>query len=449
MCINKMIQKPVNVSWNAFEYKTSRTFKDLRCNENFTDVTLATEDNQQIDAHRVILSTSSPFFKTILERNPHQKPLLYLKDILYLELRNVLDYIYIGECQVNSDRLDKFLRVGEVLQIDGLTEQTLATEQQNSSHEPLHESLNASIFENLPKSLFQQEPLDDFIEVEEQLPKIVKTNLKKNESITSEIVSRIGKHSQLLCNVCNFVSANEYKMTKHIKIHSTGEDVFDENKREQECKVEEHLDGEIVLQKTVKNERKTLKLQSKNWNIKDRHIDLKDLDNQIMTDRLLMKKLKCYVSEKQRPILSFLRRRGEVIMCGDKMLMERIKEAPALEKALKDIFFNNIEEKVNVQEFNEDIVLPPLNFPFRDSSQGWSANVAMKQALLYLHIIDFSGYADKQERQNRALNTPVWWPENVTFRVPFIPSYATKEENENIIVSIFNFYGLDINNYHL
>ena len=70
-----MIQKAVNVSWNDYKCETSKTFRNLRCDENFTDVTLVADDNQQIDAHRVILSASSPFFKTTFERNPHQKPL--------------------------------------------------------------------------------------------------------------------------------------------------------------------------------------------------------------------------------------------------------------------------------------------------------------------------------------------------------------------------------------
>ena len=130
-----------------------------------------------------------------------------------------------------------------------------------------------------------------------------------------------------------------------------------------------------------------------------------------------------------------------MIMCGDRKRMERIRETPALEKAIKDIFFHDLEEL----EFNEDMDLPPLNFPFRNASQGWTSEVARDQASLYLHILDFSGPGDKQERQT----SPVWWPENVTFRVPFAPSYASKEENESVINSIFTYYGVDIDTHHL
>ena len=128
-------------------------------------------------------------------------------------------------------------------------------------------------------------------------------------------------------------------------------------------------------------------------------------------------------------------------MCGDKKIMERLKETPGLEKVIKDIFVQDLEEI----EFIEEVVLPPLSFPFKDASQGWNCKVAQNQASLYLHILDFSGHADKQERQN----TPVWWPDNVSFRVPFGASYASMEENESVIKSIFNYYGRDIDNHHL
>ena len=61
MCHNEMIQKAVNIFCNDCEYEVNRTFRNLRCDENFTDVTSATEDNQQIDAQCVILSTNNKF----------------------------------------------------------------------------------------------------------------------------------------------------------------------------------------------------------------------------------------------------------------------------------------------------------------------------------------------------------------------------------------------------
>ena len=76
-----MVLKPVTICWNEFESKVIGTFRDVLGDNIFTDVTLVTEDDQQIDSHKIILSTCSQFFRNIFERNPHQKPLLYLKDV--------------------------------------------------------------------------------------------------------------------------------------------------------------------------------------------------------------------------------------------------------------------------------------------------------------------------------------------------------------------------------
>ena len=46
------------------------TFHDIRKTEDFSDVTLVCEDGHQIQAHRVILSSSSLFFRYSLSQFP-------------------------------------------------------------------------------------------------------------------------------------------------------------------------------------------------------------------------------------------------------------------------------------------------------------------------------------------------------------------------------------------
>ena len=57
--------------WNDFKANVNSAFGRLRDDNEFTDVTLACQDGQQIEAHKVILATSSPFFEKILQRNKH------------------------------------------------------------------------------------------------------------------------------------------------------------------------------------------------------------------------------------------------------------------------------------------------------------------------------------------------------------------------------------------
>jgi len=107
--------------WNDFESNISVAFRELRDDKDFFDVTLACDD-EQISAHKVILSACSPFFRSILRRNPHQHPLLYLKGVKYTDLQSVLNFMYNGEVNVAQEELNSFLAVAEELRVKGLTQ---------------------------------------------------------------------------------------------------------------------------------------------------------------------------------------------------------------------------------------------------------------------------------------------------------------------------------------
>jgi len=106
--------------WNDFESNISQAFRELREEKSFFDLTLVCEDSQ-IMAHKVILSACSQFFRKVLQLNPHQHPLLYLKGVKYQELLSVLNFMYHGETNVAQEDLNSFLAVAEDLQVKGLT----------------------------------------------------------------------------------------------------------------------------------------------------------------------------------------------------------------------------------------------------------------------------------------------------------------------------------------
>jgi len=107
--------------WNDFESNISSAFRELRDDKDFFDITLACED-EQMQAHKVILSACSPFFRNILRRNQHQHPLLYLKGVKYTDLQSVLNFMYHGEVNVAQEDLNSFLAVAEDLRVKGLTQ---------------------------------------------------------------------------------------------------------------------------------------------------------------------------------------------------------------------------------------------------------------------------------------------------------------------------------------
>ena len=84
------------LKWNDFESNISGAFRELREEKDFFDVTLACDDNQ-IKAHKVIISACSPFFRSVLRQNPHQHPLLYMRGVSFTDLQSVLTFMYQGE----------------------------------------------------------------------------------------------------------------------------------------------------------------------------------------------------------------------------------------------------------------------------------------------------------------------------------------------------------------
>jgi len=117
--------------WNDFENNISNAFKELRDDKDFFDITIACDD-EQIQAHKVILSACSPFFRNVLRRNPHQHPLLYLKGVRYVDLQSVMNFMYHGEVNVAQEELNTFLAVAEDLKVKGLTQNNTSDNEEKS-----------------------------------------------------------------------------------------------------------------------------------------------------------------------------------------------------------------------------------------------------------------------------------------------------------------------------
>merc|ERR1712192_257953 len=114
--------------WNDFERNISSAFRDIRDEKEFFDVTIACED-EQLQAHKVILSACSPFFRSVLRRNQPANNqqgtlVLYLKGVTYRDMESVLNFMYHGEVNVAQDDLNSFLAVAEELRVKGLTQST-------------------------------------------------------------------------------------------------------------------------------------------------------------------------------------------------------------------------------------------------------------------------------------------------------------------------------------
>ena len=118
-----MMSVKLCVQLEDFKENVNSAFGSLRNDKELTDVTLAFEDDQPMEAHKVILAASSPFFEKILQQNKHPHPLIYLKGYQSRDFLSILDFFYYGEAQVYQEDLDSFLAIAEEIQLKGLTRQ--------------------------------------------------------------------------------------------------------------------------------------------------------------------------------------------------------------------------------------------------------------------------------------------------------------------------------------
>ena len=108
------------LQWNNFSENASSAFAVLRADKEFTDVTLACEDGQQVEAHKVVLIASSPLFTNILKLNKHPHPLIYMRGLKSENVMAMVDFFYHGEANIDQENLDTFLALAEELQLKGL-----------------------------------------------------------------------------------------------------------------------------------------------------------------------------------------------------------------------------------------------------------------------------------------------------------------------------------------
>ena len=219
------------LQWNDFQDNIKNAFRNLREDNDFADVTLASEDGQQVEAHKVVLAASSPTFQKLLAGNKHPHPLIYLRGIKAHDLIAILDFLYRGEANVFQDNLDSFLVVAEELQLKGLmgkTEDRLADFEENEKPLP---SYNSS--KSIPKiSSRKQMPNKETLISPEgnsamAIPNDFSGNIDEHEARVSSLMEKSqnktadGKKLAYLCTMCgkegHLTNIKDHIETNHLQ----------------------------------------------------------------------------------------------------------------------------------------------------------------------------------------------------------------------------------------
>ena len=205
------------LKWNDFQENVNTAFGSLRQDNDFADMTLACEDGQQIEAHKVILAASSPFFQNLLKRNQHPHPLIYMRGVKSEVLLAIVDFLYCGEANVFQENLDSFLAIAEELKLKGLMGQMehngKKTESNNINPSPWQinpkSSLDTEIEANFKEQNYAQPPsITMKNERRIAIPNFVSGDLQeldikvKSMMETSQNLIPSGERKAKICKVC-------------------------------------------------------------------------------------------------------------------------------------------------------------------------------------------------------------------------------------------------------
>ena len=108
------------MKWNEFKEYVRNSFKSFRSEGKLFDVTLATDDGHQIQAHKLILSVGSDFFMELFSKSEHFSTLVYLRGVKKHELENLIQFLYEGEIVVAQEALNGLLVIAKELKVKDL-----------------------------------------------------------------------------------------------------------------------------------------------------------------------------------------------------------------------------------------------------------------------------------------------------------------------------------------
>ncbi|XP_020800451.1 protein bric-a-brac 1 [Drosophila serrata] len=105
--------------WNNHQTNLVQILHALHEVGSYVDCTLVVDD-EQFQAHRVVLAANSPYFQHILRDVPQDHCSIILPGVKGFEIAALLQYMYTGETTVTKSQEPEILRTAKELQVKGL-----------------------------------------------------------------------------------------------------------------------------------------------------------------------------------------------------------------------------------------------------------------------------------------------------------------------------------------
>merc|ERR1719342_218157 len=186
-----MNQEKFNLTWHTYTDHLREMLHDMMSSNELTDVTLVSEDKKQFKVHKVVLSASSPVFKSIISDNILSSPIIYLKGIQSMEIESILQFLYLGEATFHQERMNEFLTVAKSLEIE-----EIGKESENPENDEKQQFDQTS---ELPANNDEME------------------NIVENKHINKQRQVRSNNGNVYPCQQCNYKATHLHHLKRHIK----------------------------------------------------------------------------------------------------------------------------------------------------------------------------------------------------------------------------------------
>ena len=212
------------LKWNDFSSNASKSFGLFRNEEYLHDVTLVSDDQHQVTAHKLVLSASSDYFKNIFKNTKLSNPFICLEGVSSTDLNNVLDYIYNGEIQIYQDHLERFLDIAQRFKIEGLLGGEQKQEKVENEINPIFDPTQSKTIKH---EKAKQESSKSFYVEEKSLQLNNQIHPINNMDLTEldqKLYENMEKNSDgtYSCKFCGKMIPNRYNMKFHVESHMEG-----------------------------------------------------------------------------------------------------------------------------------------------------------------------------------------------------------------------------------
>ena len=92
--------------------------KEVYDSKFFTDVTLVSGDDHQLQCHKFMLATHSQVLRNILLNTSFTTNCIYLSGAKHNDLKSILDFFYLGEVTIAQEDVERFMSLAKDLKIN-------------------------------------------------------------------------------------------------------------------------------------------------------------------------------------------------------------------------------------------------------------------------------------------------------------------------------------------